>query len=232
VAATELPVSPAHGRATSTAYVSPLILQALSSDPDRALPWIEEVEGTLVMVDISGFTRLSERLAASGKEGSEILTDIINWYFQQMLDIARGYQGFNLKFGGDALLLFFQDSGHEKRAVQTAIEMQRANRGFAAIRAGNDKVRLRMSIGVHSGRFWSCAVGDPARRLQHVIFGDDVNSVAMAEAEAGAGEVLVSKETLAGIDVPTITPGSGDRRPTTLAVLASSSAVCRREQPA
>jgi class 3 adenylate cyclase/tetratricopeptide (TPR) repeat protein len=210
--ATEPSGSPPAGEhpSAATAYVSPLILKALSTDPGRALPWIEEVEGTLVMVDISGFTRLSERLAASGKEGSEILTDIINWYFQQMLDIARNYRGSNLKFGGDALLLFFQGLAHEKRAVQTALEMQRANRGFSAFRAGPDKVRLRMSIGVHSGRFWSCAVGDPDRRLQHIVFGDNVNKVALAEAEAGAGEVLISVETLAGIDVPTTSTPRGE----------------------
>lgn len=182
----------------------------MASDPDRTTPWIEEVEGTLVMVDVSGFTRLSERLAASGKEGSEILTDIISWYFEQMLDIARNHRGFNLKFGGDALLLFFQDSGHQVRAVQTALEMQRANRGFSAFRAGRDKVRLRMSIGVHSGRFWSCAVGDPQRRMQHIVFGADVNRVAMTEAAAEAGEVLVSGETLAGIDVPTTSSPRGE----------------------
>lgn len=191
-------------------YVSPLILRSMAEDVDRATPWIDEVVGTLVMVDVSGFTRLSERLAASGREGSEILTDIINWYFQQMLDIAKSNQGFNLKFGGDALLLFFQDAGHEERAVRTALEMQRANRGFSAFRAGPDKVRLKMSIGVHTGRFWSCAVGDPDRRMQHIVFGEEVNRVALVEAEAEAGEVLVSAETLSRIDVPVTSTPRGE----------------------
>jgi class 3 adenylate cyclase/predicted ATPase len=176
-------------------YVSPLILQAIAAEPERTYPWIERVDGTLVMVDVSGFTRMSERLAATGKEGSELLNNVLNEYFQLMLDTAWTHGGSNLKFGGDALLLLFQGNDHANRAVMTGLDMQRANKKFPALRIGSERIKLRMSIGAHSGSFWSAAVGDPEKRMQHVVFGPNVNRVVSAEAEANAGEVLISEAT-------------------------------------
>jgi class 3 adenylate cyclase len=56
-----------------------------------------------------------------------------------------------------------------------------------------------MSIGVHSGRFWSAAAGLPGHRMQHLVLGKDACRVAAAETLAEAGEVVVSPETLGGI---------------------------------
>ena len=66
-----------------------------------------ELEGTLVFVDISGFTAMSERLATKGKLGAEEVTDVMNLVFARLLDVAYAWGGGLLKFGGDALLLFF-----------------------------------------------------------------------------------------------------------------------------
>jgi class 3 adenylate cyclase/tetratricopeptide (TPR) repeat protein len=180
----------------ASAYVSPLILRALTERPAATVPWIEKVSGTLLMADISGFTRMSERLAESGREGAELLTGIINRYFTAMIDAARANGGHNLKFGGDALLLFFDGPGHAERAARTALDMQRENKKQAGLRIGRERHKPSVSIGIHSGEFWSAAVGDPETRLQHVIFGEDVNRVVAAEAEANAGEVAATPEVV------------------------------------
>src|SRR5437764_1455567 len=60
-----------------------------------------ELEGTLVFVDISGFTAMSERLATKGKLGAEEVTDVMNLVFARLLDVAYAWGGGLLKFGGD-----------------------------------------------------------------------------------------------------------------------------------
>ena len=45
----------------------------------------EPVYCTMVFADVSGFTRLSERLARKGKEGAEHLVDVINTCFSALL---------------------------------------------------------------------------------------------------------------------------------------------------
>ncbi len=77
---------------------------------------VETLEGTMVFADVSGFTRLSERLARKGKEGAEHLVDAINLCFSALLSDAYAQGGSLLKFGGDAMLLWYDGDGHAQRA--------------------------------------------------------------------------------------------------------------------
>ncbi|TET95235.1 MAG: adenylate/guanylate cyclase domain-containing protein, partial [Dehalococcoidia bacterium] len=177
-------------------YLPTLLLDAARRHPDRPAIWIDSLEGTLVLADISGFTRMSERLAEVGKEGAEWLTNIINQYFRRMLDITQEYGGSNVKFGGDALLLLFTSENHAGRAIATASAMLRASRQFTTVRVGRERIRLSMSVGVHSGAFWSASAGVPGRRMQHFILGREASRVAETEAAAVAGELLITGATL------------------------------------
>jgi len=113
-----------------------------------------------------------------------------------MLDIAQTYGGANVKFGGDALLVLFRGDNHAVRAVATALAMQSATRRFRTVRVGGERIRLGMSVGVHSGSFWSAAAGLPGRRMQHFILGPEASRVAETQAIASVSEVLISAATL------------------------------------
>ena len=76
------------------------------------------VQGTVAFVDISGFTKLSERLATHGKIGAEALTETIDRCFVELLGIASANGGQLIKFGGDALLLLFTGEGQALRACR------------------------------------------------------------------------------------------------------------------
>lgn len=190
-------------------YLPNVLLDAVSRNPDRPAPWIDSLDGSLVLADISGFTPLSERLSQAGKEGAEWLTDIINKYFHTMLDIARQYGGSNVKFGGDALLLFFGGDNHVDRAVATALAMQRATRKLTSFRVGQYRVRLGMTVGVHSGSFWSAAAGLPGRRMQHFILGWEAARVAEVQSAAGPGELFITENTLKLIGGTCVAESSG-----------------------
>ena len=92
----------------------------IATEWDTAAPgrrW-QELDATLCFVDISGFTKLSERLAQRGRIGAEELTSVLDLVFSRMLEIAYLQGGSLLKFGGDALLLMFTGHNHprERRA--------------------------------------------------------------------------------------------------------------------
>ncbi|MEW6686200.1 MAG: adenylate/guanylate cyclase domain-containing protein [Candidatus Edwardsbacteria bacterium] len=78
---------------------------------------LEKVAGSLLLSDISGFTKMSEALATIGKAGTEELTMILNNYFGVMLGIIKQHKGEVLKFGGDALLVAFYGEPAEKQSV-------------------------------------------------------------------------------------------------------------------
>jgi class 3 adenylate cyclase/tetratricopeptide (TPR) repeat protein len=176
-------------------YLPSLLLDKFCRLDDLKSPWIESVEGSLLFADISGFTSMSERLAQIGKEGAERLTDIINAYFDRMLDIAGLLGGDNIKFGGDALLLLFSGENHAGRAVSAARQMVHSTSEFKSVRIGKDRFRLNMSAGVHSGIFWSTSAGLADVRMQHFLLGQEASRVAVTESRAEAGEVIITSVT-------------------------------------
>ena len=64
-------------------YVPRAMLQLLADRPEGL---VRAVDGTCVLVDVSGFTTLSERLARrGGREGAEQLADAIGRCFERLL---------------------------------------------------------------------------------------------------------------------------------------------------
>ena len=82
------------------------------------------VDGTLGFFDVSGYTRLTERLATLGAEGGEAIAEIADRLFQGLIGTARRFGGDVIQFSGDALLIHFTGPGHAGRAVTAADRMQ------------------------------------------------------------------------------------------------------------
>lgn len=156
-----------------------------------------EFEGTLVYVDISGFTALSEKLARRGRIGAEELTEVLNIVFTKMLTLAYARRGSLLKFGGDALLLLFTGDDHPTQACSAAVEMQDALREAAEHRSSAGRLRLKMSVGIHSGTVNLFRAGESHHEL--IITGPAASMTTKMEETAVAGEVLISSATRAAI---------------------------------
>ena len=107
--------------ATFGPYV-PRLIRGWSDEPDG--PRVRALDGSLVSVDISGFTALAERLAVNGKAGAEELVGRISAVFDDLIGVAERHGGDVLKFRGDALLLFFVGDRHAERACGAASDMQ------------------------------------------------------------------------------------------------------------
>lgn len=180
--------------AEAVTYLPASFVRAVAAGGPRELPWCDEVEGTLVMADLSGFTALSERLAGLGDEGAERLTGIINAFFARMLETAWGYGGDALTFGGDAILLLFDGDDHATRAAAGALAMLKQVERTAAVDAGDGKVKIGMSVGAHSGAFLLAAAG-LAESAHLFVLGRGAEATAQAEAQAERGQLAVSPAT-------------------------------------
>ena len=163
----------------------------------EAMPEVRHrgVSGTLAFVDISGFTTLTERLAAKGKVGAEEMSDLLNEAFATLLKVAYGYGASLVKWGGDAVLLLFEGDDHAAQGCRAALEMQRTMRRIGRLRTSVGVVALKMSVGISSGRFDFFLVGDRHREL--VVVGPSATETAVMEQIAEAGEVVVSAATAA-----------------------------------
>lgn len=172
----------------------------LAQDWDERTPgqaW-RALDGSLVFVDISGFTALSERLARRGRQGAEELTDTISSCFAGLLSVAYGAGGSLLKFGGDALLLLFEGADHPTRAVASALQMRARMVELGRVTTSVGNIRLRMSVGVHSGQIHLFRVGQLHREL--IVTGPGVSATVEMESTAQAGEIVVSASVADQID--------------------------------
>ncbi|MFZ0668677.1 MAG: adenylate/guanylate cyclase domain-containing protein [Acidimicrobiales bacterium] len=174
---------------------APAVAWARDEAANESATRSQSVAGTMVFGDISGFTKMSERLARHGKVGAEEVADAINTCFEQLLDAAYKLGGSLLKFGGDAMLLLFTGPDHAIRAAHAAIGMRSRLRSAGRLHTTAGEVVLRISVGVHSGTFDLFLVGDSHREL--VVAGPDASTTVDAEATASAGEIVMSAQTAA-----------------------------------
>jgi len=129
-------------------YVPRLVVDWLRNSPEALH---REVEASLVFVDISGFTALTERLARKGKVGAELMRDTLDGVFTALLDEAYDWGAGLLKWGGDALLLMFDEPGHAWRASRAAWEMQATIDRVGRLHLSGGTIVLRMSVGIGTG---------------------------------------------------------------------------------
>jgi class 3 adenylate cyclase len=188
-------------------YLPRTLIEHWSEYHDIRPVWGKWLEGSLMHCDVTGFTAMSEKLAEVGKEGGELMAGVLNQFFERMLAIAISWGGIQMKFGGDAMLLYFPGSDHAQRAAACGLEMQSAMREFSRVKVKNDYHKLLMRIGIHSGSFYTCSVGQVGTKigqgeglLHYYIVGKDVNIAADTEPMAEPGQVVISYSTYSLLD--------------------------------
>jgi adenylate cyclase len=128
----------------------------------------EEIEVTIMFVDVRGFTGFAERASAP------VVVASINRLFEQIVPVIHARGGHVDKFVGDGLLAVFgaprRQPGHADAALAAALEIERA------VRDG----QLRVGIGLNSGPVVAGNVGG-AGRFEFTVIGDAVNVAARAE---------------------------------------------------
>jgi class 3 adenylate cyclase/tetratricopeptide (TPR) repeat protein len=176
------------------AYVPRLLIDWLANRPGDNL---HTVDGSMAFVDISGFTKLTERLARKGRVGAEEMSDILDATFGALLTVAQ-FDGADLvKWGGDAVLLLFDGADHAARAARSAFRMRRTLRTLNQLPTSSGRVSLKMSVGIHSGEFHFFLVGDPQIHRELIVSGPTASMTAEMESVADAGQIAVSDATAA-----------------------------------
>jgi class 3 adenylate cyclase/tetratricopeptide (TPR) repeat protein len=176
-------------------YVPTVVVDWLRDRPQERH---RSLDCTLVFADVSGFTRLTEMLGARGKIGAEEMAGLINGTFERLLVAAYSYDAGLIKWGGDATLLLFEGEQHVERGCRAAAEMQRVMRENRTLRTSRGAVRLRMSIGVHSGRSEFFLVGAGGHR-ELIVTGESATTLTRMEKVAGPGQIVVSDGTASAL---------------------------------
>jgi adenylate cyclase len=131
----------------------------------------EEVEVTVLFLDIRNFTAYAERTDARD------VVARLNDFYEHVVPVLVRHGGHANKFVGDGLLAVFgapeRLPGHADRAVDAAIEIA----GLVDHVYGGD---LRIGVGVNSGVVIAGTIGGGGR-LEFTVIGDAVNTASRVE---------------------------------------------------
>jgi adenylate cyclase len=153
---------------------------------------------TILFADIRGYTRLSERMDTIE------LSDIVSAFQDQCAQGIWAHDGIVNKQMGDGLMAIFnfpiKIERHAEAAVTAALDIQRrCKAALAAMARRLDEAAvdttLGVGVGVHTGQV---EIGEfSTTRSDFTAIGSTVNLTARLEAQAAAGEILVSAESAA-----------------------------------
>jgi adenylate cyclase len=147
---------------------------------------------TVFNSDIRGFTRMSEGTTA------EIMVELLNDYFEQMVETIFKYDGTLDKFMGDGIMAFWGAPVHHEddaiRSVSCALEQMTVLARFNRRRQELGSSPLAIGIGIHTGPLVAGYVGS-SKALSYTVIGDTANTSARLCGVAATGQVLVSEAT-------------------------------------
>jgi class 3 adenylate cyclase len=152
---------------------------------------------SVLLADISGFTRLADSLAeARGERGAEELQDILNRCFAPLTAIVDAAGGEVLCFPGDAALAVWTSGTTDENAL-TALVQQAAACGLELQRAlarpsygAAADFRFRIAIG--AGPAAAALVGGVEGQWEAVLYGAPVEELRGTLDDTHPGEVVLS----------------------------------------
>lgn len=173
-------------------YHSPAVVQqmiAAGAHEDGRIPTTDG-EISILFADIVGFTALSERLTPSQ------VADLLNRFFEEMLQEIFALGGTLDKFIGDCIMAFFgapePQPDHADRAVVAARRMLERLDDLNKRKVLGEELQLRIAI--NSGR---AVVGDvgSSQRMDYTVLGGTVNLAARMESICPVGQCIISANT-------------------------------------
>lgn len=147
---------------------------------------------TVLFADIRGFTAISEPMSASS------VLQMLNEFFELMVEIVFRHEGTVDKFVGDMIMVLWgAPIAHDDdpvRAVQAAIDMQKALKRLNETRRLEGQPPLEIGIGVNTGEIVAGYIGS-TRTMSYSVIGNAVNVASRLCSAAQAGQILISEET-------------------------------------
>ncbi|MGO9570739.1 MAG: adenylate/guanylate cyclase domain-containing protein [Desulfomonilaceae bacterium] len=171
-------------------YLSTEVMHSLLDDPSALELGGERRKVTIMMTDLRGFTALSERLKP------EQVVQLLNSYFEVMVDVIFQYQGTINEIIGDSLLVIFgapkEMPDRARRAIACAIEMQNAMAKVNEQNRGQGLPELEMGIGLNETEVIVGNIGS-SKRSKYAVVGSGVNMTSRIESYTVGGQILISE---------------------------------------
>ncbi|KAJ3111921.1 hypothetical protein HDU96_005150 [Phlyctochytrium bullatum] len=175
----------------------------------------EEAFLAVVMIDISGYSKLTSELSTLGKLASEVITKSLGQYLDKVIHVVGQFNGDVIKFLGDALLISFEanpetynQSDSQANVVLTALhflvtvmtslptavfDLNSFSDAALALGSSTENTRvLRLHSAVWCGRATHVIAGLAGERLDYFIAGEFAGAIEAALNLAKRDEIGLS----------------------------------------
>jgi len=177
-------------------YISTDVMRSLLSDPSALELGGERRRVSIMMTDLRGFTSLSERLEP------EQVVQMLNVYFEVMVDVVLKHEGLINEIIGDAMLVIFGAlhpmPDRAERAVACALDMQNAIKDVNVRNSQLGLPELKMGIGLNDAEVIVGNIGS-SKRTKYAAVGSGVNMASRIESYTVGGQVLISESLRAAV---------------------------------
>ncbi|KAJ3318516.1 hypothetical protein HDU76_000812, partial [Blyttiomyces sp. JEL0837] len=177
--------------------------EAMRFELGSGLAYCEEKYLATVLIDISGYSKVTSMLTKLGKVSSEYITQTVVGYLSKIIDVIARYDGDIVKFLGDAVLVTFE-SANEKQSSEESVVLRAmfcclqilnecsqcdvALHEIGAMEIGGrrqsfstrqllalDKSTLFLHIAMTAGPTARVIMGIPSERLDYSISGENLS---------------------------------------------------------
>jgi class 3 adenylate cyclase len=144
---------------------------------------------TLLFLDVSGFTALTEQYSNDAHLGIDQLTRTLNSYFDKLVSEILTHCGDIYKFAGDAILaLWTNETTGPEQALKCALHLQQKCGAYET----DVGVILRLKVALAYGSVKALFVGTDEFK-HYLLFGDCVKDVNICEQLCEPGDILITK---------------------------------------
>jgi class 3 adenylate cyclase len=170
-------------------YASKLVRDQVRLDPE-AINRRELRDAVVMFADLRGFTALSASLQ------TESTVDVLDVFFDTMMEVVSRYNGCVLDLAGDEMLVTFsipeEDPNAVEHALNAAAEMQAH---FEELREmwAQAGIKVGLGIGIHHGEVMLGNMGGRELR-RYTVIGNAVNVAHRLVEIAGEGEIIISPD--------------------------------------
>jgi adenylate cyclase len=169
-------------------YVDENVLNFMASkEYEKSLLENETIQATVMFLDICGFTKISENVAAD-----KVVTTI-NTLFDLVVKEVIAQNGHVDKFMGDAVMAVFRGKFHLDRAIDAALAAREGIKQVQGLSANGVDYQPEVAVGINSGEMISGNIGSASlKRLDYTVIGDAVNLAQRLQSVAKAGQIVVT----------------------------------------
>ena len=168
-------------------YVDETVLRFMENKTmDNSFLENETVEATVAFIDIVEFTKISET------QPPDVVVNLLNNYFDVMVEEIISREGIVDKFMGDCVMAVFMGEKHLERTVETCLAIRKKLKTQQE-NISEEHFRPNISIGINSGEMISGNIGSHAlRRLDFTVVGDVVNVASRLQSAAPKGQIFTT----------------------------------------